>query len=67
MDFIETPDLVVSLAVEWLVKLSPDIFVKPLAENVMDGFSHRMDQWTAPSAPMCFLTSVQLKLEGFVI
>lgn len=67
MDFIEKPDLVVSLVVAWLLKLSADIFVKPLAEKVMDGFSHCIYQWTAPPAPICSLMLVQLKLDGFII
>jgi hypothetical protein len=66
-DFIEKPDLVVSLVVTWLLKLAADIFVKPLAEKVIDGFLHCICQWTAPSASMRSLTLVQLKLEGFII
>ena len=66
-DFIENPDLVVSVMVEWLVKLSADIFVTPLPENVPVGFLHCIDQWTEPSASICSFMFVQLKLDGFII
>jgi hypothetical protein len=44
LDFIEKPDLAVSVIAAWLVKLSGDIFVTPLLESVIAGLSHFIDQ-----------------------